>query len=57
MPGKVLTGRHGGSDQRWELDGDSGITDGSNVTIVSPLLSTGDDDLLAHQRVNRVVCG
>ena len=57
MPGKVLTGQYGGSDQGWELNGDSGITDGSNVTVISPLLSIGDDDLLAHQRVNQVICG
>ena len=57
MPGKVLKWRHGGSVHGLHFDCDFGITDGSDVTVVTPLLSIGDDDPLAHQRVDRVVCG
>ena len=55
MPGKGLAGRHGGSDQGRELDGDGDISNFSYVPIVPPLLSVSNNDPLTDQRVDRVI--
>ena len=56
MPGNVLMGRHRGSEQGLELDGESGISDFSYAPVVPPLLAVSNNDLLTDQRVDWVVC-
>ena len=53
-PGKQLARRHGPSEQRIEFDGDRGVSNVSDDTVVSSARSLSDDDPLAEARVDQV---